>query len=173
MKVIIAGVTAFLLLLYTMYYRKQKAREYELELEEMRKPQINVIPDSVANDLVGRLETISRAFETKIEPDKRKYRLLIDSGERNTTTYPLPTEYQLQLPETIYGMEKLSLEKAVFPMSLQLINSNNNTLGVDVTWVGSGTGTSTTYSISLTYGNYTVSSLAAMLQSRLNAAMDC
>ena len=38
MKVIIAGVTAFLLLLYTMYYRKQKAREYELELEEMRNP---------------------------------------------------------------------------------------------------------------------------------------
>ena len=68
-------------------------------------------------------------------------------------------------------MDKLSLEKAVFPMSLQLINSNNNTLGVEVTWVGSGTGTSTTYSISLTYGNYTVSSLAAMLQSRLNAAM--
>lgn len=171
MKVIIVGVTGFLLLLYAMYYRKQRAREYELELEEMKKPQINVIPDSVAEDLVGRLETISRAFETKIEPDKRNYRLLIDSGERNTTAYPLPTDYQLQLPETIYGMDRISLEKAVFPMSLQLINANNYVLFVTVEWVGGST-TITDYSISLTYGNYTVTSLAAMIQSRLNAAMN-
>jgi hypothetical protein len=167
MKVIIAGVTAFLLLLYTMYYRKQKAREYEIELEEMRKPQINVIPDSVANDLVGRLETISRAFETKIEPDKRKYRLLIDSGERNTTTYPLPTEYQLQLPETIYGMEKISLEKAVFPMSLELINQHSQTLNMTITWSIAGP---MSYDMTLDAGNYTITSLAAMIQTKMDFA---
>lgn len=116
MKVIIAGVTGFLLILYALYYRKQRAQEYDLKIEDMKKPQINVIPDSVANDLISKLQLISRSFETKLEPDMRKYRILINSNQRNTTTYPLPTDYQLQLPENIYGMEQITLQKAVFPV---------------------------------------------------------
>ena len=116
MKVIIAGVTGIVLILVMMYYRKQNSMSHELKLEEMRRPQVNVIPHGLANTLVEKLEKISSSFETKIEPKIRKYRLLINSNQRNTVTYTTPTDYQLQLPETIYGMEELSLEKAVFPV---------------------------------------------------------
>ena len=165
MKVIIASVTGFILVLYAMYYRKQRAMGLQLEIEEMRKPQITVIPDSVANSLVSKLELIARSFESKITPDKRKYRILLDSGERNTTTYPLPTEYQLQLPETIYGMEKISLEKAVFPMSLELINKHSQALNMTISWSSSGT---MPYAMTLDAGNYTITSLAAMIQTKMD-----
>ena len=165
MKVIIASVTGFILVLYAMYYRKQRAMGLQLEIEEMRKPQITVIPDSVANSLVSKLELIARSFESKITPDKRKYRILLDSGERNTTTYPLPTEYQLQLPETIYGMEKISLEKAVFPMSLELINKHSQSLQMTISWSAAG---SMPYAMTLDAGNYTITSLAAMIQTKMD-----
>ena len=168
MKGLILGVTGFVVMLVMMYYRKQKANSYEMKLEEMRKPQIDVIPHSLANNLVEKLDKISAAFETKLEPDTRKYRLLLDSGERNTTSYPYSTDYQLQLPETIYGMEKISLEKAVFPMSLELINEHSQSLTMTMNWLPA-TGTHT-YNMTLDAGNYTITSLAAMIQTKMDFA---
>jgi hypothetical protein len=170
MKSIIFGVSTFITLLVVMYYRKQRIKKHKITIEEMKRPQLNVVPENVTSHLIETLEQLSKTFETKMEPEIRKYRLLLDSGERNTTTYPLVTDYQLQLPETIYGMEKISLQKAVFPMSLELINSNNNQITFSVTWTAGGS-TTTSYPLTLTPGNYTISSLGVMLQTALNAAM--
>ena len=173
MKTIVLGVSAVVTMLIIMYYRKQNTIKAQILLEEMKRPQLNVVPEDVTSQIVETLAELAKTFETKIEPDKRKYRLLMDSGERNTTLYPLTTDYQLQLPETIYGMEKISLEKAVFPMSLELINVNNKTLRVTVLWIripGSSEQT-TVYNVSLVSGNFTITSLAVMLTEALDAAM--
>ena len=168
MKTIIIGVSVFVVLLITLYYRKQQSLKHKLKVEEMKRPQIDVIPNSVANKLVEKLDKISSAFESKIEPDIRKYRLLIDSGERDETIYSNVATYQLQLPQTIYGMEKISLEKAVFPMSLELINEHSQSLTMTVNWIPT-TGTHT-YNMTLDAGNYTITSLAAMIQTKMDLA---
>jgi len=152
-----------------MYYRKQQTIKNEIVLEEMKRPQLNVVPQNVTSHLLETLEALAKTFETKIEPDRRKYRILINSSERNTGLYPTPTDYQLQLPETIYGMEKISLQKAVFPMTLDLINTNNRTLVINVDWDVS---LLVDYTLSLPTGNYTVTSLATAIQDELNAVGD-
>jgi hypothetical protein len=169
MKTIIFGVSAFVTMLIIMYYRKQQTIKNEIVLEEMKRPQLNVVPQNVTSHLLETLEALAKTFETKIEPDRRKYRILINSSERNTGLYPTPTDYQLQLPETIYGMEKISLQKAVFPMTLDLINTNNRTLVINVDWNVQG---SVDYNLSLPTGNYTVTSLATAIQDELNAVGD-
>ena len=100
MKTIIFGVSAFVTMLIIMYYRKQQTIKNEIVLEEMKRPQLNVVPQNVTSHLLETLEALAKTFETKIEPDRRKYRILINSSERNTGLYPTPTDYQLQLPET-------------------------------------------------------------------------
>ena len=167
MKTIIFGVSAFVTMLLIMYYRKQQTIKNQIVLEEMKRPQLNVVPENVTSHLLETLEALAKTFENKIEPEKRKYRLLVDSGERNTTTYPLPTDYQLQLPETLYGMEKISLEKAVFPMGLELINQHSERLQMTITWTAAGT---QTYNMTLDQGNYTITSLAVLIQAKMDAA---
>ena len=169
MKTIVFGVSAFVTMLVIMYYRKQQTIKNEIVLEEMKRPQLNVVPQNVTSHLLETLEALAKTFETKIEPDRRKYRILINSSERNTGLYTTPTDYQLQLPETIYGMEKISLQKAVFPMTLDLINTNNRTLVINVDWNVQG---SVDYNLSLPTGNYTITSLATAIQTELNAVAD-
>mgnify|MGYP000504062613 FL=1 len=169
MKTIIFGVSAFVTMLVIMYYRKQQTIKNQIVLEEMKRPQLNVVPENVTSHLLETLEALAKTFETKIEPEKRKYRLLMNSSERNETLYKNPTDYQLQLPQTIYGMDKISLQKAVFPMTLDLINTNNSTLVINVVWNAQG---SVDYTLSLPTGNYTITSLATAIQGELNNVGD-
>jgi len=167
MKTIVFGVSAFITLLIAMYYRKQQTIKKKISLEYMERPQLNVVPENVTSHLIQTLEKLSRTFDSRIEPEMRKYRLLLDSGQRNTTTYEFPTEYQLQLPETIYGMEKISLEKAVFPMSLDLMNTHSNAFTITCTWTGP-TAAISNYSNTIPSGNYTITTLATAFQTSLN-----
>ena len=168
MKTIVFGVSAFITLLIAMYYRKQQTIKKKISLEYMERPQLNVVPENVTSHLIQTLEKLSRTFDSRIEPEMRKYRLLLNSGERNETTYPLATDYQLQLPETIYGMEKITLEKAVFPMSLDLINSHSQKLNMTIVWP---TGPTTdTYTMLIPVGNYNITDLAAAIQTAMDAA---
>lgn len=170
MKTAIIGVSAVVLMLILMYYRKKHKLNKELEIEEMKKPQINVVPENVTSKLIEQLENLSKVYETKIEPKTKKFRIMISSAERNTTAYPNVTQYQLKLPTPIYSLDKIKLVKATLPTSLNLINSNNNQLILSGTFTFGGVALSFDYTATLTVGNYTASQLATMIQEELNTA---
>ena len=132
----------------------------------MERPELTVVPEHVTSRLIVTLEKLCIA-ESRIEPELRNYRLLLNSGARDETTYEFPTDYQLQLPETIYGMEKITLQKAVFPMSLDLINTNSADFTITCEWTGPTAGTSN-YTSTIPTGNYTITTLATAFQTSLN-----
>lgn len=167
MKTVIFGVSGFILLLVLMYYRKQQQRIHLEKMEELKRPQINVIPETVSAKLVEQMDRLASKFETRIEPKIRKFRILVNSAERNTTTYPSVTDYQLKLPYKIYGLEKIKLTKASFPTSLKLINSNNNLLNLSGTYNNS---ISFSYTITIPEGNYTAVGLSNVINDNLNSA---
>ena len=170
MKRIVLGVSAAMLFLALMYYRKQQKNLQMVDLEEMRKPQINVVSELVTDRLLEQLEKLSQIYETKIEPKKKKFRLLLGSAERDVTTYPNVTQYQLRLPQPIYGMNRITLDKATFPTSLNLINSSNDTVVLSGSFTFPAGTQIFSYSASLTIGNYTPARLASMVEEAINTA---
>lgn len=167
MKATILSVSSLVLILTFLYYRKQQKIIQEEKYEEMKKPQINVVPESVTSQLIKQLEKISTKFEDKIAPKTKKFRILISSAERNRSKYSLATDYQLKLPEKIYGIENIKLIKATFPTSLLLINDNNNVLRLSGTYNNSS---SFNYAITIPKGNYSAANLASSIKTLINAA---
>ena len=168
MKFIIGGVAAAIVLFIFMYYRKQQKK---LEEKIDSRPLYNVVPEHATNKLIEKIEKLTENFETKIEPKMRKFRILVNSADRDLTKWPTETEYDLRLVDKIYGLDKLTLTKATFPTTLQLINNNNNTLTISGTFSFAGpTVLSFNYTATLTNGIYSTSSLDAMIQGAINAA---
>ena len=106
---------------------------------------------------------VSKMGESPFKRQKqlRRFRVLLDSTYR-PQSYQDPSKYEINLPEPIYGIEKIQLMRAFIPNSIYTINSNTNILEVTVNAVN--------YSISLTQGNYTNDGLATELETRLNSA---
>mgnify|MGYP003640728710 CR=1 FL=1 len=171
MKFIIGGVAATIVIMIFMYYRKQQRK---LEEKVDSRPLYNVVPEHATNRLVDRIEKLTQNFETKIEPKKRKFRLLLNSADRDIAIWPTQTEYNLKLVDKIYGLEKLTLTKATFPTTLQLINDNNNQLTISGGFVFASVVLNFAYVVSLTNGVYNTTSLASMIQTAINeeAALD-
>ena len=165
MKAIIFGISTFITLLVAMYYRKQRIKNHKITIEEMKRPQLTVVPENVTSHLIATIEKLSKTFDTKMEPEMRKYRLLVNSSQRNATTYPTTTDYQLQLPETIYGMEKLSLEKAVFP-----VPPSNLQFTIDCR-MASPPNVIKTFNVIVAPGNYTMATFSDAIAAAMNAAM--
>ena len=165
MRTVLIGAGAIVLLLTFMYFRKKQDKIIQ---EIDKRPQYNVVPEEATNRLVEKIEKLTQNFETKIEPKLRKFRILLNSSDRNTSVYPFETEYELKLTDKIYGLDKLTLTKAVFPTTLQLINDNNNSLTLTAQITFSAASASETYPISLTNGVYNNTSLSVMLQSSIN-----
>lgn len=165
MKVVLIGVGAIIALLSFMYFRKKQDKIIK-EIE--KRPQYNVVPEEATNRLVEKIEKLTKNFETKIEPKIRKFRILLNSSDRNTSVYPQETEYELKLIDKIYGLDKLTLTKAVFPTTLQLINDNNNSFILSAQITFSAASASETYPITLTNGIYNNSSLSIMVQNAIN-----
>jgi len=166
MKFIIGGVAAIIVVMIFMYYRKQQKK---LEEKIDSRPLYNVVPEQATNKLIEKIEKLTENFETKIEPKMRKFRILLNSADRDTTTWPLETEYDLNLVDKIYGLDKLTLTKATFPTTLQLINNNNNVIEIFGTFQFVGPQIlSFNYSVTLTNGVYNTTGLANLIQTSIN-----
>lgn len=109
-----------------------------------------------------KLDTIVEKIDKKQTKPLRRFRVLVDSSNRNTTLYPNVYNYTVDLYEPIYGVERIELVRAFFPTTLYLLNETNNTFAINV---GSGT-----VSVPLTSGNYSSTELATELATQLDAA---
>lgn len=58
---------------------------------------------------------------------KRDYRYIIDSRDRNLAYYPNPNSYEIQLTENIHDVQSVELVSYEFPFTKYLINESNNT----------------------------------------------
>jgi len=105
---------------------------------------------------------ISRMNENPFKRQKqlRRFRVLLDSTYRPTSCTS-PSSYTLDLPEPIYGVESISLQRAFIPNSIYTINSNNNSLLADIN--------GTDYTVTLAEGNYSGNELATEIQDKLDA----
>jgi len=95
------------------------------------------------------------------------YTLDIDSGERDPVSYPNPGDYVVELRHPIYDVKKLSIVSARIHASQFLINDRNKTF--DFVIHGSS---DTVATVTLIPGNYSGKTLAAELQSNVNAALE-
>lgn len=89
--------------------------------------------------------------------------LLIDSRDRNPIDYPNTNNYQVDLTEEYREILSVTLISSNIPKSQYLINNSNNVLD----FIDS---TSTTYSIQIPVGNYTISELTTQIQTSMNAS---
>ena len=86
----------------------------------------------------------------------------IDSGERDASLYPNPNDYVVSLENPIYGISQIKLGSARIPTPQLLICENNNSFQFRATHQG---GVETTLGTSISVGNYTGDTFAALFQS--------
>jgi len=94
------------------------------------------------------------------------YTLDIDSGERDPTIYPNPSDYVIELKNPIYDVNKISIASARIHASQLLINDRNKTFDFVI-----HTTPETVVPVTLTPGNYNGKTLAAELQTKVNDAL--
>lgn len=109
-----------------------------------------------------RLDTLVNKVDNKQKKPLRRYRILLDSSNRNKTSYPNIYDYTIPLYEPVYGIERIELVRAFFPTSLYLINDNNNEFKILVNG-------SLDVSLTLTNGNYTSTEIATEIEEKLDA----
>lgn len=88
-------------------------------------------------------------------------RIVVDSKERDINLYPNPNSYYINLDDDIDDVIEVKLISADVQLNSYLINENNKVL--KITYNG------TPNTINLNVGDYTGSSLASMIQSKLNS----
>lgn len=98
-----------------------------------------------------------------VDNDKKYTRLVVDSTFRDQTQYPNPNDYYFVFDDDINDVASAHLISIDLPFSTYTINMHFNTL-----WIQVGAGAEV--AVALNQGNYTVSSLASMMQTKLNAA---
>jgi hypothetical protein len=104
---------------------------------------------------------------------KRKYRCVIDSRDRNITTFPLPSKYDITLPQHINNVTEMRLVIADIPFSRYLVHANNNLLFISEDAPVQVDGKDTfpqEVCIALDQGDHDGASLAQNVQDKLNAA---
>ena len=87
--------------------------------------------------------------------------LIIDSRDRDFSSYPTPGYYKLTLPKSYYNVTAARLISAEIPLSFYQFSSSLKNTSFDITISG------TTYTIVITDGNYTFASLKVELESVL------
>ena len=143
-----------------LYIRKQ--------LNKPSEPAIQVIAQNDTKELLAGIKEIVASTKEKVvpkpQPILRRYRVLISSSERDKTLYPNTSDYWLKLPEPVFGLQRIQMIDGSFPLTLELINDNNNQLTITLGYTGS-----TPYVIDLTDGIYNGTELASMIETRINA----
>jgi hypothetical protein len=93
-------------------------------------------------------------------------RLVIDSRERNTTLFPNPNSYEINLIDIVSGVRGMTLLAADIPFgNSYIVNSGNNVLYVAYTQTSPDV-----YAITIDTGNYTPTELATELTTAINTA---
>lgn len=95
--------------------------------------------------------------------DTRYTRLVIDSMNRDTNTYPNPNDYYFVFDDDVNDVVSAKLVSIDIPFSTYTINMHFNTL-----WVSVNNGAET--SVALTQGLYEKAALASMMQTQLVSA---
>lgn len=98
-----------------------------------------------------------------IDNDKKFTRVVVDSMFRDTTQYPNPNDYYFVFDDDINDVASAKLLSIEIPLSTYLINMHFNTL-----WLSVNNGSEA--AVTLTQGNYNMSDLVSMIETRLNAA---
>lgn len=97
------------------------------------------------------------------ENNKKYTRIVIDSKDRDQNQYENPNDYTIVLDDDINDVVSAQLVSADVPFTSYMINENFNKLYVTIG--------GNTYSIILTFGDYTTSTLASHMESMLNALL--
>lgn len=95
--------------------------------------------------------------------DTRLERVVIDSRERNISLFPNPNQYEIAFADDILHVKSIRLLSSAFPFVSYLINNNNNLIHFAIG--------ATTYTATVSIGNYTTTTLAAAIESALNTAV--
>lgn len=106
--------------------------------------------------------TVIKPPRNTFELNKHHTIVVIDSRDRDTTVYPTPSDYVIELDEELQDVVSAELVTAKIPFKSYVINTNNNQLTVNSTGV--------IKTITLEPANYDASSLASALQNDLNNA---
>ena len=143
-----------------LYIRKQ--------LNKPTEPTIQVIAQNDTRELLSGIKEIVASTKEKVVPKPvpilRKYRVLLSSSERDKTLYPDSSDYWLKLPEPVFGLQRIQMIDGSFPLTLELINDNNNQMIITLGYTAS-----TEYPITLIDGIYNGNELANMIETRINA----
>jgi hypothetical protein len=90
-------------------------------------------------------------------------RIAIDSKDRNKTLHPFANKYEIRLNNEVTDVMSAKLKSADIPLSMYLINDYFNTLYLSYDGMS--------YNVVLDKGNYTETSLATMMTTKLNNAV--
>ena len=91
-------------------------------------------------------------------------RVVVSSRDRNTSAYPLPCKYAIQLPKDINVVYAVQLSTTTFPFDAFEINSTNNTFQFSID------GGQTMKLCTIPPGNYSVTGSESRIQDALNHA---
>ena len=118
----------------------------------------NVIDDDQLSkhDLVIKPSTKSKVSEATQIP----LQLIVDSRDRDTSSYSNPNSYRVQLPDTYQNITSIELIGAEIPKTQYVINTSNNTIHYH-----DGTGNDT---VVVSSGTYTITDLI----SKINTGFD-
>lgn len=154
-----AYITAFIAVVIVLLYLRKR-------VNTTITPPIQVITKDDTRELLKGIKEIVESTKEKVvlkpEPINKRYRVLINSAERDKTLYPSVSDYWVKLPEPVFGLKRIQMIDASFPTTLELINDNNNTLNVTIG------GAPTIYTVPLVNGYYNGTELATMIQTALN-----
>jgi len=154
-------VIAFIAVVIVFLYVKKR-------LNSQSAPTIQVIAKDDTKELLAGIKEIVESTRQQVVPQPqpilRRYRILLSSSERDRSLYPNTSDYWLKLPEPIFGLQRIQMIDGSFPLTLELINDNNNQMIITLGYTAG-----TEYPITLIDGIYNGTELASMIDTRINA----
>lgn len=101
---------------------------------------------------------------------ERRHLLYIDSRDRDATIYTEPNYYKLHLKRAYTNVVAIKLKSSEFTNTQQLIRSTPASLKNNVlVWKIKEDGDDTSYSVALTPGNFSATTLQALIQNAMNS----
>jgi len=101
---------------------------------------------------------------------ERRHLIYIDSRDRDATIYTEPNFYKIHLKKAYTNVVAIKLKSSEFTNTQQLLRSTPASLKNNVlVWKVLGDGHDTTYSVALTPGNYSATTLQALIQNAMNS----
>lgn len=156
-----AYVAAFIAVVIVFLYIKKR-------LSGQSAPTIQVIPKDDTKELLTGIKEIVESTKQQVvpkaQPILRRYRVLLNSSERDKALYPNTSDYWLKLPEPVFGLQRIQMIDGSFPLTLELINDNNNKIKIT-----DDLGVLT--EVILTDGIYNGTELAEMIATRINVTI--